>query len=100
MSDQAIEVIDEYEVLYAVRTGVTILVQKMATFDGGIEVPAHFTPSSDNPRDIVITAADRSAILRDMRKEHLDAAIERGVIMFYEMREEEVVRCTPCNFAR
>lgn len=93
-------VISDYDVLYAVRTGVTVLIQKNAVFDGGIETPAEFSVSPDNPRDVVISAAGRTAVLKSMQKEHLDAAISRGIIMFYEMKEDEVVRCSPCALAR
>lgn len=92
------EVISSYDVLYAVRTGLTILIPKSKTFDCGIEVPVQFKVSPENPRDVVITAADRATVLKDLRKDYLDAAISRGVIMFYEMTGDEVIRCTPCNY--
>lgn len=93
-----VEIIAEYDALYAVRTGLTILLPKNPTFDGGIEIPVRFSLSADDPRDIVITADGRSAVLKALRKDYLDAAIERGMIMFYEMKEDEVVRCTPCCY--
>mgnify|MGYP007078780233 CR=1 FL=1 len=92
------EIINEYEVVFALRTGVTILMPRIKVFDGGIEVPARFRVSPDNPRDVLITAADKSAVLKDLRKDYLDEAIERGIIMFYELKDEEVVRCTPCSY--
>lgn len=95
---QATEIISKYDVLFAIRTGVTVLLPKTPAFDCGIEIPVRFKISPENPRDIVITAAEKSAILKDMRKEHLDAAISRGVLMLYEMTGDEVVRCTPCNY--
>ncbi len=97
MQQQAPEIISEYDVLFAVRTGITILVPKLAAFDCGVEIPAFFKISPENPRDVIIMAADRSAILKGMKKEHLDAAIARGMIMFYETEDEDVVRCTPCS---
>jgi hypothetical protein len=92
------EIISEYEVVFATRTGVTILMPRLAVFDGGIEVPARFRVSPDNPRDVLITAAEKSAVLKDLRKDYLDEAIERGIIMFYELKDDEVVRCTPCSY--
>lgn len=100
MATQSPESITKYDVLFAVRTGVTVLMPKHAVFDGGHEVKAEFRISPDNPRDVLITAAEKSALLKDLRKDYLDEAIERGVIMFYEMKDDEVVRCTPCNFGR
>ncbi|HRI77820.1 MAG: hypothetical protein H3C49_05745 [Alphaproteobacteria bacterium] len=93
------EIISEYEVVFASRTGVTILMRRLAVFDGGIETPARFCVSPDNPRDVLITAAEKSAVLKDLRKDYLDEAIQRGVIMFYELKDDEVVRCTPCSYA-
>lgn len=86
--------------MFATRTGVTILIPKARTFDCGVEVPVQFCISPENPRDVLITANGQSAILKDLRKDYLDEAIERGIIMFYELKDDEVVRCTPCNFAR
>lgn len=93
------EVIASYDVLYAVRTGLTILIPKNKTFDCGIEVPVQFRVSPENPRDVEIVAADRAAVLKDLRKDYLDAAIDRGMIMFYEMTGDEVIRCTPCSYS-
>jgi hypothetical protein len=92
------EIISEYEVVFATRTGVTILMPRRAVFDGGIETAACFRLSPDDPRDVLITAAEKSALLKGLRKDYLDEAIERGVIMFYELKDDEIVRCTPCNF--
>lgn len=92
------EIIQEYDVVFATRTGVTILMRKIAVFDGGVAAPARFSVSPDNPQDVLISAADKSAVLKDLRKDYLHEAITRGVIMFYELKDDEVVRCTPCNY--
>lgn len=97
MALQDPEIIQKYDVMFAARTGVTILIPETRTFDCGVEVPVHFKISPENPRDVLITANGRSAVLKDLRKDYLDEAVERGVIMFYEMKDDEVVRCTPCN---
>jgi hypothetical protein len=100
MPEQSPLVISRYDVMFAARTGVTILIDKNPTFDCGVEVPVLFRVSPDNPRDVLITADGRSALLKDLRKDYLDEAIERGVIMLYEMKDDEVVRCTPCSFRK
>ena len=100
MSVQSPEIIKEYEVLFAVRTGITVLMPKIAAFDGGVETPASFKISPENPRDLLLMAAERQAILKGLAKNHLDEALSRGVIMFYEMTGDEVVRCTPCNLLK
>lgn len=94
------EVIAKYEVLFAVRTGVTILLPRVAAFDCGAEVPISFKISPENPRDIIIDANDTQVTLKGLRKDHLDAAISRGFIMFYETEKDEVTRCTPCSYKK
>jgi hypothetical protein len=98
MSAAPSEIITEYDVMFALRTGVTILIPETETLNCGIEVPVHFTISPDNPKDLLISANGKSALLKDLRKDYMDEAVERGVIMFYEMKDEEVVRCTPCSY--
>lgn len=98
MSAGSAEIIKEYDVMFALRTGITILIPQTETLNCGIEVPVHFTISPDNPRDLLISANGKSAVLKDLRKDYLDEAIERGIIMFYEMKDEEVIRCTPCSY--
>ena len=44
-------IIRDYDALYAVRTGLTLLIPKNDTFAGGVDVPVHFRVSSANPRD-------------------------------------------------
>lgn len=97
MTSQSIEIIKDYDVLFAVRTGVTVLIPKAGVFDCGVEIPVHFKISPDNPRDLLISANGRQAVLKDMSKNHIDQAVARGSIMFYEMKGDEVIRCTPCS---
>lgn len=99
MSAHQTEIISNYDVMFALRTGITILIPETETLNCGIEVPVHFTISPDHPQDILISAAGKTAILKELRKDYLNEAVERGVIMFYEMKDEEVVRCTPCNYS-
>lgn len=92
--------ITKYETLFAVRTGVTILLPLVAAFDCGQEIRVSFTISPENPRDILIQAHDKCVILKGLEKNHLDAAIAKGFIMFYETKNDEVVRCTHCNYQK
>lgn len=94
------ETITKYEALFAVRTGLTIMMPCIALLDGGTKVPASFKISPDNPRDIIIEAGGKKGLLKGLQKEHLDASIARGFIMFYETKDDEVVRCTPCNYQK
>lgn len=90
------EIITEYDVMFALRTGVTIMIPKIAAFDGGVSAVARFDVGADN--DVLISADGKSAVLKNLRRDYLDEAVERGVIMFYEMKDDEVVRCTPCSY--
>jgi hypothetical protein len=100
MTNQNPVIIARYEVLFAVRTGITILMPRIPVLDGGIEQHASFRISGENPRDLVIDGAGGTAILKNFQKDYLDEAIERGFIMFYETKDDEVVRCTHCSFRK
>ena len=97
---QKAEIIDRYDVMFAARTGVTILIPKSPTFDGGGDKAASFRVSPENPKDILISAAGKSALLKGLRPDYMEEAVSRGMIMFYELADEEVVRCTPCSYRK
>jgi len=92
------ETITKYEALFALRTGLTIMLPCVSAFGTAKEIAISFTVSPDNPCDIIIDAGNKAVLLKGLRKEHLDASVARGFIMFYETKNEEVVRCTPCNY--
>ncbi len=98
MSNQAPEIITKYEVMFALRTGVTVLVQKISAFDGCEETPPRFKTSPENSQDMVFVTAKGTMVLKGMKKEHIAAAIERGFIIFYEMKGEDIIRNTTCLF--
>ena len=94
------ETITKYEALFAVRTGLTIMLPRAALFDSSAKTPASFSVSPDNPSDIIITVGDKKGLLKGLQKGHLDASVSRGFIMFYETEDDEVTRCTPCNYQK
>lgn len=100
MVEQAPEMIAKYEAMFTARTGLTILLPKQAAFDGGEKTPVGFKVSPENPRDVLVIADRKSVVLKDLKKDFLDEAVERGFIMFYEMKDDEVVRCTPCSYLK
>lgn len=100
MGTQPPEVISTYEVLFAVRTGVTILLPETPLLDVEAKAPVSFRISAENPKDILIDADGNAAVLKDLNPDYLEEARERGVIMLYETRDDEVVRCTPCNYKK
>jgi hypothetical protein len=97
MSNQSPEIITKYEVLFAARTGVTVLVQKIAAFDGYGDKELSFSINPGNAHDLVVNSKT-PVVFRNMQKNHIDAALSKGFIMFYEMKGEDMVRNTLCSY--
>ena len=94
------ETISKFETLFALRTGLTVLLPRHAVFDGEASAPPTFTRSAGSTKDIVITSsAGKQAKLTGLAPAQLEDSIKRGFIMFYEMEDEDMVRCTPCHYA-
>jgi hypothetical protein len=94
------ETISKFDALFAVRTGLTVMLPCLTMLKGNEKASVTFIVSPDNPRDIIITAAGKKSLLKGLQKPHLDASVERGFIMLYETEDDEVVRCTPCNYQK
>lgn len=91
------EMITTYEVLFTARTGVTILLPKTETLAVDTKIPASFSVSGN---DVTVLAGRNTMTIKALRKEHIDAAVRQGFIMFYETEKDEVVRCTPCGYQK
>jgi hypothetical protein len=76
------------------------MLPKIAAFNDSAKTPPGFTPSPDNPRDIIITAGGKKLLLKGLRQEHVEASVKNGFIMFYETEDDEVVRSTVCNYQK
>jgi hypothetical protein len=100
MSNQSPEIITKYEVMFAVRTGVTVMVPLVAAFDSATKAPLSFKISPENPADIVIHTDKKPVVLKGLKKNHLEAAVSRGFIMFYETKDDEIIRSTLCNYQK
>jgi len=86
--------IKNYDVMFALRTGVTILVPKNDAFTVKNEADIVFSIQAD---DVLINTPSADLILKNLKKDCLSEAQNRGFIMFYELDDDdEVVRCTPC----
>lgn len=94
------ETITQFDVLFALRTGVTVLIPRTAVLDADGKAAPLFRISPDNPRDVIVSAGKSALTLKNMKKEHIDAAVSRGFIMFYEMEDDEVTRNTVCNYQK
>ena len=88
--------IDDYDVMFTMRTGVTILLPKISSFDGQEDGSIYFAKDPANTGALLISAGDNTITLENLKPDYLDESIERGFIMFYEMENDEVIRCTPC----
>ncbi|TVQ85129.1 MAG: hypothetical protein EA357_01035 [Micavibrio sp.] len=87
--------ISEYEVMFTIRTGVTVLTPKIREFDGINGDALCFHVNGDDA--LQIETPDALLILKDLQRDYLEEAVERGFLMFYELEDDEVVRCTPCQ---
>src|SRR4051812_11208936 len=93
ISQEISETITKFETLFAARTGLTVMLPKLAAFNGSEKTPPSFAPSPNDPRDIIITTAGgKKILLKGLRKEHIEASVSKGFIMFYETEDDEVVR--------
>lgn len=89
--------LENYDVMFAARTGVTILLPKSDFFadDSG---KVFFAPSAENDADLVLFAGGGAqAVLSGLKKDYMDEILDRGFLMFYEVIEDEVVRCTAAH---
>lgn len=87
-----------YEVVFGVRTGVTILLPKNPVFDVKDQNSVSFSAAASST-DVEVKTPCGSIRLKNFRKDHFDESASRGYIMFYEMEDDEVVRCTKAVLA-
>src|SRR5690242_16992044 len=99
MSKETPETVTKYEVLFALRTGLTVLMPKTASLDPIDKTTPTFDVSPDNDQDIVIKAK-RPILLKGLKKEHIKSSMDRGFVMIYETEDDEVVRNTIINYLK
>ncbi len=87
--------ITDYQVMFTIHTGVTVLIPKTDILD---KTPTgNIAFQIQSAHDILVEIENYRLIIKDLQQDYLDEAKERGFIMFYELEDEEVVRCTPCQ---
>lgn len=92
-----ITMLDTYDVMFAVRTGITILLPK-SDFFADESGKVFFAPDGENDSDLVLFAdGGKQAVLTGLKKDYMDEILDRGFLMFYEVIEDEVVRCTAAH---
>lgn len=87
------EIVEKFEMLYGIRTGLTVLLAPIDTLDVPVSTRVQFR---EDKGDFLISADGREAVLKKVPAQHIEQANRHGVIMFYEMKDDDVVRCTPC----
>ncbi len=87
------EVVEKFEMLYGIRTGLTVLLAPIDTLDVPVSVRVEF---HEDKGDLIVSANGREALLKKVPAQHIEQANRHGVMMFYEMKGDDVVRCTPC----
>lgn len=93
--------ITDFEVMFALHTGVTIMTSRLPAFDDCDNTELVFSIEGSQANDIVVsTPSNQSVIIKDVKKDYLAEALERGFIMVYELEDDEIIRCTPCQLNR
>ncbi len=87
------EIVEKFEMLYGIRTGLTVLIAPIDTLDVPVSTRVQFR---EDKGDLLVSAGTREAVLKKVPAQHIEQANRHGVIMFYEMKDDDVVRCTPC----
>ncbi len=85
--------ITSYEVMFSIRTGVTVMLEKQNAFDAGEDKLAFHATGND----IIVKSPDGDITLCGMKENHVSEACNRGFILFYECEDDEVTRCTHCQ---
>lgn len=97
MNKEIKNIIEDYEVLFAVRAGITLMIPKTPLLDESTS--ATFCAHAGS-RDIILKASGHEAVIPNIKPEHLAEALERGSMMIYEVENDEVVRCTPAKIQK
>lgn len=98
MPNRPRDAITKYEALFTKRTGLTLLVPRIAAFDSLGKATPSFCLHPDQPSTILIDTPGGGLVIKDMNPTHVMSAAEMGFIMFYEMNGEDMVRNTLCHF--
>lgn len=92
-------VITEYDIVFSLHTGVTIMMQLQSAFDESAEDELPFSVSEDGDTSAVdIKAPAGRTVTIDNIKSNMLAEIKgRGFFMIYEFDGDDMARCTPCH---
>ncbi len=91
--NQSPKIIKDYDALFTMRTGLTLLLEKQDIFNDNEEAIFEVSDNGD-----VLIKALGDAVVKGLSKAHIDNSINKGFIMFYEMVDGEVVRNTICRY--
>lgn len=91
--------ITEYDIVFALHTGVTIMMQQQSAFDNTDDVELPFTVDEDAAAVHIDTPAGQKLSIQDIKPALVAEIKARGFFMIYELDGDDMVRCTPCSIA-
>lgn len=93
--------VTDYDIVFALHTGVTIMMQRQSAFDGSSDSEVPFTLSPPEDGEIHITPpAHGDLVIKNVAKNMMAEILQRGFFMVYELDGDEIARCTPCALTR
>ena len=91
-------VITSFDIVFALHTGVTIMMPKQAAFDKNDEAELIFTLSDPESGCVTLRTADNNSVeIQGIKVEMMREIHSRGFFMIYEMDNDDIVRCAPCQ---
>lgn len=95
MSDN---VITDFDIVFALHTGVTIMMPQQKAFDKNDEAELAFTLSDPDQGQIHITTIEGKTVeVQGVKPEMMREIAGRAFFMIYEMDNDDIVRCAPCQ---
>tara|TARA_B100000686_G_C16778660_1_gene970295 strand:+ start:2461 stop:2757 length:297 start_codon:yes stop_codon:yes gene_type:complete len=92
------QTIIEFDIVFALHTGVTIMMPKQSAFDKNDEAELLFRLSEPADGTITLRTVEGSAVeIKGVRDEMMREIKARGFFMIYEMDDDDIVRCAPCQ---
>ena len=90
--------ITDYDIVFALHTGVTIMMQKQKAFDNCEEIDLPFTVDDTGDGAVHINLTDGQKVTIENIKPNMLTEIQaRGFFMIYELDGDDMARCTPCH---
>ncbi len=89
-------VVTDYDIVFALHTGVTIMMQQQKDFDNSPDGELPFTVSEADSAVHIEAASGKTVIIDNIKSNMLAEIKGRAFFMIYEFDGEDMTRCTPC----